>query len=748
MATANFNFELKNGWKFHLGEIDIIAQMPIMMSHETSKAGGSTKEFDMFGEKTEWHDVEMPHDWMTEQPIDKTADPAGGFKKRGTGWYYLSFNLPEDKIERARLVFDGVFGKTVVHVNGVVAARNVSGYNRFSCEIGDYLLAGAENNIALYVDASRWEGWWYEGAGLYRKAYIEFRQDVCFEQEKAFVRGVKTENGWITSAQLKINGIKDDNNAFVKVCLTDAKGNVICEQNCEAKEDTEIEFSVTEPQLWSPESPNLYDFVCELVKGGEVIDSIRKSVGFRDIEWKKDEGMFLNGSRYQINGICCHQDHAGVGVAIPKEVMEYRISVLKRFGINAYRCAHHAPTEDFLEICDRMGMLVMAENRHFAVSEDVFKQLESLVYVSRNHPSVFLYSLFNEERWQGQERGMRIAAKMREKIRSLDDTRAVTGAQDGGLLESKNTSDVLDIIGVNYFIREYDEAHKRIPDKVILGTENFPTYATRGVYETNRDEARFSNYGEDKPKFSESLIETLEFIQPRKFVAECFAWSGFDYRGEPTPCGWPSVISHWGFTDDCGFAKDTAYWLEAWYKQDLVVHLLPHWNWKKGDTVRVCAFTNADQAELFLNGKSLGIKQVDKKRCDWMVEYEEGTITVVARRGENEVKDRIVTTGKAAYIKVDDQSPDSPDTHILNVFAVDDDGNCVPDYCEKISIECQNGRILGVGNGNPNSHHSEKAPEINFFNGKAQVIIRCSKGGVRLTCGDLNDAVYSIGGSL
>ena len=180
----------------------------------------------------------------------------------------------------------------------------------------------------------------------------------------------------------------------------------------------------------------------------------------------------------------------------------------------------------------------------------------------------------------------------------------------------------------------------------------------------------------------------------------------------------------------------------------MVVHLLPHWNWKKGDTVRVCAFTNADQAELFLNGKSLGIKQVDKKRCDWMVEYEEGTITVVARRGENEVKDRIVTTGKATYIKVDDQSPDSPDTHILNVFAVDDDGNCVPDYCEKISIECQNGRILGVGNGNPNSHHSEKAPEINFFNGKAQVIIRCSKGSVRLTCGDLNDAVYSIGGSL
>ena len=748
MATANFNLDLKNGWKFHLGEIDIIDEIPVMMSHETSKAGGSIKEFDMFGKKTRWHDVEMPHDWMTEQPIDETADPAGGFKKRGTGWYYLSFNLSEERIERARLVFDGVFGKTVVHVNGVVAARNVSGYNRFSCEIGDYLVPGAENNIALYVDARRWEGWWYEGAGLYRPAHIEFRRNICFEQDKVFVRGEKTDGLWCALADLKINGITGCDNVTVKACLTDAQGKVIDVQNCEAKEDTYIKMHVSNPELWSPESPNLYTFVCELTKDGEVIDSIKKSIGFRKIEWKKDEGMFLNGSRYQINGICCHQDHAGVGVAIPKEVMEYRISALKRFGINAYRCAHHAPTEDFLEICDRMGMLVMAENRHFAVSEDVFKQLEALAYVSRNHPSVFLYSLFNEERWQGQERGMRIAAKMREKIRSIDDTRAIIGAQDGGLLESRNASDVLDVIGVNYFIREYDEAHKRTPDKVILGTENFPTYATRGVYETNRDIQQFSNYGEDKPKFSESLIETLEFISSRPFVAGCFAWSGFDYRGEPTPCGWPSVISHWGFTDDCGFAKDTAYWLEAWYKQDLVVHLLPHWNWKKGDKVRVCAYTNASDAELFLNGKSLGIKTVDKNRCDWMVEYEEGTISVVARRGNAEVKDQVVTTGKASRIKVVDESPNSEDTHILNLFAVDDNGNNVPDYCEKISIECQNGKILGVGNGNPNSHHSEKAPEINFFNGKAQVIMRCSKGVVRLTCGDLTQEVYWIGESL
>jgi len=748
MATANFNLELKNGWKFHSGEIDVFDDIPVMLSHETSKAGGSLKEFDMFGENTVWYDVEMPHDWMTEQPVDKTADPAGGFKKRGTGWYYLVFNLPEDKIERARLVFDGVFGKTVVHVNGVVAARNVSGYNRFSCEIGDYLLPGAENNIALYVDATRWEGWWYEGAGLYRSVYIEFRSDICFDSEKAFVQGVKTDDGWIASAQLKINGSKDCQDVYIKVSLAGIQGDIIAQQICEIDEDIDIKFPISEPELWSPENPNLYTFTCEILKDGQVIDTITKLVGLREIEWKKDKGMFLNGRHYLIKGICCHQDHAGVGVAVPKEVLEYRIKTLKKFGINAYRCAHHAPTEEFLELCDRMGMLVMAENRHFAVSEDVFKQLESLVYVSRNHPSVFLYSLFNEERWQREERGMRIAKKMREKILSLDNTRTIMGAQDGGLLENNNTSDALDIIGVNYFIKEYDEAHKRTPDKVILGTENFPTYATRGVYETDRDRQQFSNYGEDKPKFSESLIETMEFIAARPFVAGCFAWSGFDYRGEPTPCGWPSVISHWGFTDDCGFAKDTAYWLEAWYKDDVVVHLLPHWNWKKGDAVRVCAYTNAEQAELFLNGKSLGVRQVDKKRCEWMVEFEEGTISVVARRGEIEVKDEIVTTGKASHIKVVDESPYSADTHILNLFAVDDEECVVPDYCEKISIECQDGRILGVGNGNPNSHHSEKAPEINFFNGKAQVIVRCTKGYVTLTCGNLKDEVHRIGGNL
>lgn len=748
MDTANYNLDLKYGWKFHPGEIELIKEIPVMMSHETSKAGGSLKELDMFGEQTRWYDVEMPHDWMTEQPIDETADPAGGYKKRGTGWYYLSFNLPENKIERARLVFDGVFGKTVVHVNGVTTARNVSGYNRFSCEIGDYLLPGAENNIALYVDARRWEGWWYEGAGLYRPAYIEFRHDICFDCEKAFIRGEKIDGVWNASAQLKINGITELNDAFVNACLTDGQSNVVMQQCYGAKETTDIKIPVTEPVLWSPEMPCLYTLKCELTKDGEVIDRIEKSVGFREIEWKKDEGMFLNGKHYQVNGICCHQDHAGVGVAITKEIMEYRISILKRLGINAYRCAHHAPPEEFLEICDRMGMLVMSENRHFAVSEDVFKQLESLVYVSRNHPSVFLYSLFNEERWQREERGKRIADKMRKKILSLDDTRAIIGAQDGGLLESNNTSDVLDVIGVNYFLREYDEAHKRTPDKVILGTENCPTYATRGVYETDRSKQLFSNYGDDWPKFSESLTETMECVFSRPFVAGCFAWSGFDYRGEPTPCGWPSVISHWGFTDDCGFAKDTAYLLAAWYKDDLTVHLLPHWNWEKGDMVRVCAYTNADEAELFLNGKSLGVKPIDKKRSEWMVEYEEGTISVVARRGESSVKDEIVTTGKASHIKLIDESPDSEDTHILNLYAVDDKECVVPDYCEKISIECQHGRILGVGNGNPNSHHSEKASEINLFNGKAQVIVRCTKGCIKIQCEDLPETIYQIGGNL
>lgn len=738
MDTANFDLRLDEGWLFHYGELDMIdPDKRLAMSHETTKADGMLREYVMFKHPEAWTSVNVPHDWLTHQPLDIDADPACGYKKRETAWYYNSFELPEKRINSARLVFDGVLGKTTVFVNGVIAHRNFSGYNRFSCEIGDYLMPGAKNEIVLHVDARRWEGWWYEGAGLYRPVRIEFRGETAFDKEHSFVKSEKEDSDWYLTANVKAFGA-----ACAKATLSDMYGVAVWNGEIPVNEDFRI--AVPDPKLWSPENPNLYKFECILNGEEGCVDKISFMVGFRTVEWVCDEGMYLNGKQYQIKGICCHQDHAGVGAATTEEILRYRVSVLKGFGINAYRCAHHAPDERLLSICDEMGMLVMPENRHFNVSEDVLNQLDSMVLVSRNHPCVFMYSLFNEEPLQQEERGKRIAEKLKCRILSLDDTRAITGAQNTGLLCEANASDVLDVIGANYCLNDYEEGHKRMPQKVMLGTENCPTYATRGVYASDKEKKVFACYGDEWGDFSESLDETMENVADKPYVAGCFAWSGFDYRGEPVPYDWPSVMSHWGFTDECGFAKDTAYHLAAWYKEELMVHLLPHWNWKEGENVRVCAFTNGDTAELFVNGKSFGEKKVEKRRAEWNVPFEEGKATVVAKRGACVATDQVVTAAEPCRILIDDAST-SQTLHILNLSVVDENDVLVPDFCDTIFFDVPEGVVLGVGNGNPNSHHREKASEIDFFNGRAQIIVSGKRGGALVArCKGLLDAEFEL----
>lgn len=741
MDTANYDMYLNEGWKFHLGELERLTEIPIGISHHCCKAGGALREWDFWKEDAVWKNVILPHDWQTELPLQEKENAAGGFKQRGTGWYYLKFELPKTGIEHADLIFDGVLGNSAVYVNGVIAGRNFSGYNRFSMEIGDYLLPGAENELAVYVDARKIEGWWYEGAGIYRPVHIAFRPYMRFDAEKCFVRCEKQNEKWLVAAELCVSEVDAaGDKVVVTATLQDHNGCTVAVAEALAESLTEIRLPVPEPKLWSPEEPYLYTLLCELKKDGIVTERFFKKTGLRTIEWIANKGMFLNGKHYPVKGICCHQDHAGVGAAVPKELMEYRIVSLKKLGVNAYRCAHHAPSEELLDICDRLGMLVMVENRHFAVSEDVLKQVDALVYLSRNHTSVFLYSLFNEEPWQKEERGKRIAEKLRQRIRALDATRAITGAQNGGTLAKSNASDVLDVIGVNYFLADYDATHERTPDKVMIGTENCPTYATRGVYTSDPEKQIFANYGEEWGRFSESLEETMETVFAKPYAAGCFAWCGFDHRGEPTPYGWPSVISHWGFQDECGFPKDTAYLLAAWYREDLCVHVMPHWNWKPGENVRVCAFTNGDTAELFLNGRSLGVRNVERKRAEWSVSYEPGELRVCAVKDGKEVWDKVQTAEEAAVLKIEDvgKAPDSR-IRILNISATDKKGVLVPDCADEITIEVPEGSILGVGNGDPNSHHDQKSETISLFHGRAQVILKGGAENFTLHCKGLSE---------
>jgi beta-galactosidase len=368
------------------------------------------------------------------------------------------------------------------------------------------------------------------------------------------------------------------------------------------------------------------------------------------------------------------------------------------------------------------------------------KQIDALVKLSRNHPSVFLYGMFNEEPWQESVRGKRIAGKMRARVKALDDTRAVTAAQNGGMLMRENASDSLDVIGVNYNLASYEECHRRSPDKVILGTENSVMFATRGMYATDREKQVFADNGYEKPgDFSEPIFETMECVEKYPFVAGCFNWSGFDHRGEPNPYEYPSVYSHWGLTDTCGFDKNISYLLRAWYLEKPYVRLSQGWNFAEGEVVRVSAFTNCETAELFLNGKSLGEKTVERRRAEWEVPFTAGVLRVVVQKEGIQVCDEIKTAGKAVRLVCEDVTPETAQktSKIVNVSVVDEGGTLVHDCNQTVYFTLAKGKVLGVGNGNPNGHQADCANFVPLFNSRAQVIVDGETCGLTISCDGL-----------
>ena len=722
MALANYDLDLTGKWLFHAGDFPQKANMPGFEYHMSSKAGGALKHLDGFCDETAWREVNVPHDWLTEVPVDETADATPGCKRRDMAWYKTTLKIPNDSIESAELIFDGVLGQCSVFVNGVDAVRNFSGYNRFSVEIGDYLLPGSENEIAVLVDARRHEGWWYEGAGIYRPVSLHFRRYEHLIKEECFVR----TNGDTVLAELTFAGTGN-----IKAVLSDPMGQQIATKTGEAS----FSIPVDNPLRWSPEHPNLYKLTIFLEKDGEPIDQAVFSVGFRDIQWVADQGMYLNGNRYRIKGVCVHQDHGGLGAAICEDVEQYRIRRLKSLGANAYRCAHHAPSETLLRICDRLGMLVMVENRHFNVSKDTMEQVAALVKLSRNHPCVFLYSLFNEEPWQDSLRGKRIARKLRERVRSLDDTRAVIGAQNGGLLSNDNAADVLDLVGINYCLADYEACHDRAQRKLLLGTENSPTFSTRGVYQTDRSAQVFADTGAEYPvDFSQPLHETMTCVEKYPFVAGCFVWSGFDHRGEPNPFEYPSVSSHWGFLDSCGFDKNISHWLRAYYLDAPFLCFASFADAPVEGMRQTILFTNCETCELFVDGTSYGTKTPENRMVIWDVPADAQKCIAVGKRSGEEISATDIKWGHRTKLSATDVAPNGGKVRILNVCVTDEYGIPVLSENGMLSIE---GTVLAVSNGDPNGHHDDKANHIALFNGMAQVITS-REGSVTLTYEDLD----------
>ena len=718
------------GWKFHLGNEWGIGQ-------KLDKSGSGRGPASMTFSDASWRSVNLPHDWAIELPFDPRADASHGFRAVGeafpensVAWYRRTFELPaSDKGRRLWIEVDGAFRDSSVFVNGWFVGHNDSGYGGARYDITDVARCGEKNVIAIQVDATHPEGWFYEGAGIYRHVWLVKTAPVALAPDSVFVYSEFPKNVPTDAATIHLEAQIDnklttaaDAEVSWKISAPDGKTVASAKQSVNASagvaSDVRQTTTVASPQLWSPESPRLYRLTTTVSVGGKIVDRQATEFGIRTVAFDANRGFLLNGQPYVIKGTCNHQDHAGVGAALPDRLQYFRIGKLKEMGSNAYRSSHNPPTPELLEACDRLGMLVMDENRLLGSDAQHLQWLEDLVRRDRNHPSVVIWSLANEEfNTQATAAGGRTAATMKEKVKRLDPTRQVTANSDlGNVFEGLNSA--VDVRGWSYHIgaANMDAYHAAHPNQPNVGSEQGSTVSTRGIYVADPVRGYVTAYDDNAQRWSNTAEEWWTFFDSRPWLSGGFVWTGFDYRGEPTPYGWPCVNSHFGVYDTCGFAKDNFWYYRAWWTKEPVLHLLPHWNWagKESQVIDVRALSNCDEVELFLNQKSLGrLAMKHDSELKWKVPYAPGTLLAKGfKDGKVVIETQVETTGAPAAVHLTPDratiNADGEDISVITVAVTDAQGRVVPIANNAISFTLDGpGQIIGVGNGDPSCHEPE-----------------------------------------
>ena len=714
------------------------------MTYNSCKAGkafgAAAPDFD----DTSWQQLNLPHDWAVGQPFDSTANASQGYRKRGIGWYRRNFKLdPSDKGKHLELQFDGIATHCTVWFNGTIVHRNFCGYNSFCIDITPFAYYGDQMNyIAIRVDAVQQEGWWYEGAGIYRHTWLVKRSPTHLVTDGVFAQPVKDASGnWAIPVEATLeNSGEQQSDVDVEVSLLDKSGTMIVSRQTKvsvyplSQALAKLTLPVSQPELWTLDQPTLYTVKTVVREKGIQRDSLLTTCGFRTIRFTADSGFFLNDQPVKLKGVCNHQDHAGVGVAVPDAIWEFRLRKLKEMGANAVRCAHNPPSAEFLDACDRLGILVMDENRNFNVTPEYERQLEWLIRRDRNRPSVILWSVFNEEPMQGTENGYEMVRRMSAIVKKLDTTRPVTAAASGGLLSARNVAHAVDVIGMNYQVANYDKVHQAFPDVPVTSSEDASAYMIRGEYVTDKKKCLHDSYDMQNAPWGTNHRDGWKLIDQRPYLAGCFIWTGFDYRGEPQPYEWPAAGASFGIMDQCGFPKAAFYIHQAQWTDKSVLQLVPHWNWPAdsiGKPLKVMALTNAETIKLILNGKLISVKPVDKyEMAEWTVPYQPGKLEAVGYDNGKEVSRFIVeTTGIPVRLElIADRSAlagDGHDAMPVTVRALDAKGRAVPTANISVTFEVTGpGEIIGLGNGDPNSHEAEKGNQRKLFNGLAQVIVQ------------------------
>ncbi|GAC1585268.1 MAG: beta-galactosidase GalA [Sphingomicrobium sp.] len=723
-----------------------------------AKAGAQTADAALANyDDREWDAIQVPHDWAVELPFvrpDSTppadsedAVAAHGYKAIGrnfpgnsVGWYRRPIDIaPSERGRAIWIEFDGVFRDSVVFVNGYVVGGSASGYAPFNVEIGDFLdYEGGPNVVALRVDASLGEGWFYEGAGIYRNVYLVSAAPTHVPVWGSFVRAEPDGDGARLRATTEVCNDGAAMSVNVRTVVFDA-GVPIVQIGAESvllgsAEQKTVDHSGSIPlaKLWSVEGPHLYTMVTELRVGDTLVDRIETPFGVRSIAFDAERGFLLNNRHVELLGTCNHQDHAGVGTAIPDALHAWRVAQLKAIGSNAWRSAHNPPAQALLAVCDRAGMLMVAEARLNSSSPQAMDDLDRLVRSSRNHPSIILWSVGNEEPHQGTMTGAGVSAKMAARIKGLDPTRPTTQAFDNHFGEGATR--VVDVVGFNYRTDKIEGFHRAHPAQPTVGTETGSTVSTRGAYANDDANHVKRAYDSEHPWWASTAEQWWQIVADRPYIAGGFVWTGFDYRGEPTPfASFPSVSSLFGVFDLCGFAKDNAFYYKSQWCDEPMVHLLPHWTWpgREGQPIEVWAYSNCDEVDLILNGRSVGRKAMPPHgHLTWNILYQPGCIEARGFRGGRRVAlDRTMTAGPAASIRLTADraqiAADGRDLSIVRAEIIDDAGHIVPTASNPIEFELAGpARIIGVGNGNPTSLEPDHAQRRMAFNGLAQAIVQ------------------------
>jgi beta-galactosidase len=723
-----------------------------------------------------WREVDLPHDWAIE--LDFVNDPtiaSHGYKpvgwkfpKTSVGWYRKTFEIPEDDInKRISIKFDGVFRDCDVWLNGFYLGNNLSGYMEFMYDVTDMIRYGEKNIVVVKVDATQFEGWWYEGAGIYRHTWLIKKSPVHIPEHGIYITTNHNDKNAVVNVQAEVTNMTNKTESCqLDFQIIDDEGNtvgIISEKfpvNGYNKNTISTSIRVPNPKIWSLEEPNLYKLRTTVRSENEIKDITENTFGIRNIEFDAEKGFLLNGKQVKLKGASVHQDHAGVGVALPDRMQYYRIERLKEMGCNAYRSAHHPPTPELLEACDELGMLVVPENRLLNSSPEYLSQFRRMILRDRNHPSVIIWSIGNEEmEIQNTDRGKSVAETLMHVQRELDPSRLCTFAGNNGNTY-KGVNEVIDVRGVNYMaLGDLDEYHKSYPNQPIFGTEEECVKSTRGQYFINKEQGYMSDFDKEENvsfgSWSSNAHEWWNYYDARDWLAGGFIWTGFDYKGETAPYKWPCVNSHNGVMDMCGFPKNNFYYYKSWWSDEDVLHIFPHWNWhgKIGEIINVWGYTNCDKVELFLNGKSQGKKTVKKNsHVEWDVVYEPGVLEARGIKNGKTIIKKIETTKAPAQIVISPDrskiSADGDDVSVLTVTVKDNQGREVPDAHNFITFLVEgDGKIIGVGNGNPSSHEPDKILTGNYFrklfNGKCQAIVQSTSETGNISVTAISDGLRS-----